>query len=90
MKELTDLPNIGKTLAEELINVGIDNQEKLANIGSAKALFMIKGASGKGCFNMLYALEGAIQNIRWHGLTKEAKEKVKNELNEAIETAKFL
>ncbi|WP_309245476.1 TfoX/Sxy family DNA transformation protein [Clostridium estertheticum] len=36
------------------------------------------------CINKLYALEGSIQGIRWHNLSKE----VKNELNEFYNTFK--
>lgn len=34
MNELIILPNIGKTLAEQLIAIGIDAKEKLKEIGS--------------------------------------------------------
>jgi len=33
------------------------------------------------CINMLYALEGAIQGIRWHGLSKERKLELKEYYN---------
>lgn len=78
--EVADLPNIGKVLAQELKSVGINNSADLEKYGSAKALVMIKASSAKGCYNMLYALEGAIQKTRWHNLSKEQKESVKNEL----------
>jgi hypothetical protein len=33
---------------------------------------------------MLYALEGAIQGIRWHGLSIDDKDRLKAELVEAV------
>lgn len=75
-----DLHNIGPVIAAELRAVGIATKSDLERIGSAKALILIKGKSGKGCFHMLYALEGARQGIRWHFLQKEDKAIVRAEL----------
>ena len=78
MKQLTGLPNIGKTLAEKLSLVGIANEQELKKIGSENALIKIATIENSGaCINMLYALEGAIQGIRWHGLNKDRKQELK-------------
>ena len=77
MDSLSSLPNIGKTLEEKLIKVGINTPEELKEIGSENALIRIREIDQSGCFNMLCALEGAIQGIRWHGLSKEKKEALK-------------
>lgn len=74
MKILTDLPNIGPTLAEKLQKAGIATEEQLKEAGSEDAILKIAALENSGvCINMLYALEGAIQGIRWHGLSKERK-----------------
>ncbi len=73
MSNLTNLSNIGKVLAEQLEAVGIHSYEEIIDLGSIEALIKIKGKSGKGCYNMLYALEGAIQGISWHNLLREDK-----------------
>jgi DNA transformation protein and related proteins len=71
MNELTKLPNIGKTLAEKLILAGITNEMELKMTGSENAIIKISTIENHGvCINMLYALEGAIQGIRWHNLEK--------------------
>lgn len=76
--DLTSLPNIGSTLAEKLQAVGIENGQQLKVVGSEKAIIKIATLENSGaCINMLYALEGAIQGIRWHGLSKERKEELK-------------
>ena len=67
MSNLTDLPNIGKELAKQLEAAGISSYQDLVDCESLEALLKIKGKFGNGCYNMLYALEGAIQEIRWHG-----------------------
>jgi DNA transformation protein and related proteins len=71
MNELTKLPNIGKTLAEKLILAGITTEMELKMTGSENAIIKISTIENSGvCINMLYALEGAIEGIRWHNLDK--------------------
>jgi len=74
IKNLSVLPNIGKTLVEKLIKVGITNAQELKETGSEKTILKIAASKDSGaCINMLYALEGAIQGIRWHHLSNERK-----------------
>lgn len=75
-KKLSDLPNIGTELEKMLINVDITTPEILKKVGSIQACKRLN-ISGLACYNKLYALEGAIQNIRWHSLSKEFREQVK-------------
>ena len=77
MKSLTDLPNIGKTLAAKLSRAGIHNAEQLKEMGSEDAIIKIATLENSGaCINMLCALEGAIQGIRWHDLEKGRKQEL--------------
>jgi DNA transformation protein and related proteins len=71
--DLTKLPNIGRTLAEKLKMVGISTPGDLINTGSENAMIKIKTIDKEACINMLFALEGAIQGIRWHNLEKSKK-----------------
>ena len=78
MNSLVTSPNIGNTLAQKLNEIGITNFEQLKAIGSKQALIKISVLENSGaCLNMLFALEGAIQGIRWHGLSKETKQELK-------------
>ena len=78
MKSLTELPNIGKTLAHKLEMIGIRNEQELKQMGSENAIIKIATIENSGaCINMLYALEGAIQGIRWHSLDKGRKQELK-------------
>ena len=78
MQTLTDLPNIGLTLAQKLEQVGIHTPQQLIETGSENALIRISAHENSGvCINMLYALEGAIEGVRWHSLSAEKKEKLK-------------
>lgn len=84
---LSELPNLGSVIVSELKAVGIVTPEHLRETGAVKALYQIRGNSSRGCFNMLYALEGAIQGIRWHNLSKEEKEVLKRDLDILIENS---
>lgn len=83
MEDLTQLPNIGPALAEKLHTVNINSHEDLAQLGSVEAILKIREDDPGACYNMLYALEGAIQGIRWHGIPKEERALLKAELDKA-------
>jgi len=78
MKKLSNFPNIGIRLEGKLHSIGIDSIQALKDIGSEKAIVKIATLENSGaCLNMLYALEGAIQEIRWHDLSDERKQELK-------------
>ena len=77
MGELSKLPNIGKVVEKQLNDVGINTVDDLINIGSKEAWLKIKEVDESACLNRLMALEGAIQNIRWHNLSQEDKKNLK-------------
>ncbi|WP_346886146.1 TfoX/Sxy family protein [Clostridium sp. UBA4395] len=81
MSKLSDLPNIGKKLEEQLNEVGIKTVEQLKKVGSKQAWLDIKAIDASACINRLCALEGAIQGIRWHSLSDEVKGDLKEFYN---------
>ncbi|HBG72023.1 MAG: competence protein TfoX [Bacteroidetes bacterium GWF2_43_63] len=74
---LTSLPNIGKTLAELLMQAGIETPAQLKAVGSENAFIRISAIDSEACINKLCALEGAIQGIRWHQLSPDKKRELK-------------
>jgi DNA transformation protein len=84
MSRLDEMQNIGKTLADKLIHAGISNAEELAVIGSESAFLRLRTIDRTACINMLFAIEGAIQGIRWHGLDKTRKKELKEFYNMII------
>ena len=84
MTTLTDLPNIGPTIKEKLENIGISSHEELAKLGSIEAVIKIGEKDLSTCCSMLYALEGAIQGIRWHGIPKEERALLKAEFDQLM------
>lgn len=86
MKELTELPNIGKELAKRLELAGIKSQEEFFKLGTEQIFIKLKTVFPAACHNQLYAIEGAMQGIRWHDLSRERKA----ELQEFMKTLKSL
>ncbi len=78
MEKLNQLPNIGPTLEKKLIEAGITSSKELKNTGSEQAYLRLNGIDHSVCINMLMALEGAIQGIRWHNLSSEKKDELKS------------
>jgi DNA transformation protein and related proteins len=76
MNDLRQLPNIGKVVAEQLEIVGISTPAQLKSVGSEEAFTRLATLDESACINMLYALEGAIQGIRWHNLSSERKKEL--------------
>ena len=84
MSDLIKLPNIGPSLAERLNEAGISSYDDLVSIGSIEAILKIReGVDPGACYNMLYALEGAIRGLRWHDIPKEERNKVKDAFDQA-------
>jgi DNA transformation protein and related proteins len=83
LKNLSTLPNIGDVLAEKLASVEIRSYEDLLSLGSVETVLRIADTSDAGCYNMLYALEGAIREIRWHAIPKDERIKLKDEFDRA-------
>jgi DNA transformation protein len=81
MDDLRQLPNIGLTLARKLQDIGIESYDDLADVGSIEAVLRIKEADRSACYNMLYAIEGAIQGQRWHKIPKEERAQLREEFD---------
>ena len=81
MGELSKLPNIGNVLEKQLNDVGINTIDDLINLGSKETWLKIKEIDDSACLNRLMALEGAIQNIRWHNLSDEDKDNLRDFYN---------
>lgn len=78
MSELTALPNIGETLADRIIQAGISTPDEIKQLGAAEVFLRVKFVYPDACINHLYAIEGAVQNIRWHNLSDERKKELKS------------
>ena len=67
---LTDLPNIGPTVARLLAAAGIRTPAQLRRLGAAEAARRIRAIrpGDPPCRSLLAGLEGAIRGVRWHAI----------------------
>lgn len=81
--ESTGLRNIGPTSARWLAEVGIDTPEELRRVGAAEAYRMIKAwRPWDVTLILLWALEGAINDIDWMDVTPERRLELRREVDE--------
>lgn len=73
MGELSKLPNIGKIVEEQLVQVVIRSVDELKSIGAKEAWLKIQAIDDSACINRLMGLEGAIQGIKKTMLPDEVK-----------------
>jgi DNA transformation protein len=78
MSKLSELPNIGTVMEKRLASVRIYDAETLRDIGSREAFERLLAYEGDTCFCSLCGLEGAVQNVRWHSLSREKKQELKD------------
>lgn len=77
MGELSSLPNIGKVVEEQLMQVGVDSAEELKRIGAREAWLRIQQIDESACIHRLMALEGAIRGVKKSMLPDEVKADLK-------------
>ena len=77
MGELAKLPNIGKMVEEQLLQVGISSADELKKIGAKAAWLKIQESDESACIHRLMALEGAILGVKKTMLSEEVKADLK-------------
>jgi DNA transformation protein len=76
MNDLAQMANLGKVLAQKLEEAGISTSSQLKAVGAEVAFTRLATLNFSVCINMLYALEGAIQGIRWQQLSATRKKEL--------------
>ena len=77
MGELSKLPNIGKTVEEQLNQVDINSVDELKSTGAKEAWLKIQKRDESACIHRLMALEGAIEGVKKTMLSDEVKADLK-------------
>lgn len=78
LSTLSDLPNVGKVLEDNLRKINIETPEQLRQIGAEEAFFRIRMVVDPGaCLHMLYGIQGAIENIPDKFLSDQTKERLR-------------
>ena len=73
MTKLTAMMNIGREMERKLTAVGISSAEELMALGAEEAFRRLKGAYPGVCLVHLYALEGAVSQTEYNGLSADRK-----------------
>lgn len=78
MERLTDLPNIGPKLAENLGKIGVTTPEQFRSMGAEEAFARIRAqVDSTACLHQLEALAGAEEGIKKSQLAPERKADLK-------------
>lgn len=67
------LPNIGPKSAAWLHQVGLRTREELAEAGPVEAFMRVKRAGFRPTLNLLYSIEGALQDCHWQDVSQERR-----------------
>src|SRR3546814_12687118 len=76
--------NIGPKGAAWLRQVGLRTPEDLAQAGPLEAFMRVKRAGFKPSLNLLYALEGALQDCHWQEVPDERRVELVEQAEAAI------
>ncbi len=85
--DLLELKNLGNTSVNWLRIIGVHNLEELRQLGAVEAFARIKERDIKVSKVLLYALEGALQDIHWNDLPAEKKEYLVAQADQRCKTA---
>ena len=71
--ELSRLKNIGAATEAWLNEGGFSTEAELRDAGAVLAYKIVKHQRTSASLNLLYALDGALQDVHWNALTPERK-----------------
>ena len=77
MTKLASMMNIGQEMEKKLTAVGISSAEELMDLGAEEAFRRLKTAYPQVCLVHLYALEGAVSQTEYNGLSRDRKRALK-------------
>nr|WP_255703495.1 TfoX/Sxy family protein [Lysobacter sp. GX 14042] len=75
--------NIGPKSAAWLRQVGLRSHDDLRQAGAVEAFMRVRRAGFKPTLNLLYALEGALQDRHWQSLPRERREELAADVEHA-------
>ncbi|MBZ4040545.1 TfoX/Sxy family protein [Novilysobacter selenitireducens] len=77
--------NIGPKSAAWLRQVGLRTREELAEAGTVEAFMRVKRAGFKPTLNLLYAIEGALQDCHWQEVPDARRQELVSAAGVAID-----
>ena len=83
MPALRELLNLGPASEAMLHTAGITGVEQLEELGSIEAYLRVREVRPDASRNSLYALEGALLDVRWDLLPKDLRARLAQAADEA-------
>ncbi len=80
MSTAVKIRNVGPKSAAWLRQVGVRTESEIRELGSMEVFMKVKKAGFKPSLNLLYALEGAVQDCHWTALSDERKTELVQEV----------
>jgi DNA transformation protein and related proteins len=81
---LEDVENLGPASARMLADAGILTLEELRRRGPVMAFLAVRHAGHRPSRNLLWAIHGAIEGVRWNALSNRDKQRLEEELRQAM------
>jgi len=79
---IESMRNMGPRTAQQLASVGINTVEKFRNMGAVAAYVTVKRGCSNVGMNMLWVLEGALQNAHWEEVARQHGARLLGELEQ--------
>jgi DNA transformation protein and related proteins len=77
---VADLPNLGPACSIRLQAVGIHNLKDLREMGAVGAYCLVKNHGYPTSLNLLWAIYGALNGMKWNEVPDEIKSQLKSEI----------
>jgi len=87
MNTVVKMRNIGPKSAAWLRQVGVRSEADIKRLGALEVFMKVRKAGFRPSLNLLYALEGAVQDCHWTALAAECKSELVLAVN-ALEEGK--
>lgn len=84
-KQISELLNLGLRSAKMLADAGIKTVAELEEHGAVEAYLAMKREGIPVSLNMLYAIQGALNNVHWNTLDRAERENLIMELDARME-----
>lgn len=73
------MKNIGPRSMEQLLAIGIQDRDDLVRLGPIEAWLQVKARWPGTSLNLLYALEGAVEDVHWLEITPSRRRELQRQ-----------
>lgn len=80
-RPIPNLLNLGPKSAALLAHIGINDQHSLREMGVVEAYCLLKAQGHSVSLNLLWAMYGALEGVKWDSISAETKADLINQVN---------